>query len=173
MAKGPSPTARTLDLLRKQGHWAQVVEYTQQSYTSHQIKADAQGVIAAYTDKGGSTESRHGSLRKLRGALEGWRPGKKIDLFGFIDILVMKFDGKGYTGLLGIQATSGDNVGARVAKIKGECDEAAKAWLQCGGEIEVWGWTKYKTKVEGDRRSWRERIVPITRADFYWDDPPF
>lgn len=63
------------------------------------------------------------------------------DLFGFIDVLALA-DGM----TLGIQATTGDNHAARVAKITGECREAAKDWLRAGNHLEVWSFTKPKNR---------------------------
>lgn len=72
--------------------------------------------------------------------MERWNPHARIrqDLFGFVDLVVLD----GGRGPLAVQATSGSNHAARVAKIQDECREAALAWLECGGRIEVWSWRK-------------------------------
>ena len=67
---------------------------------------------------------------------------RRRDMLGFIDILALC---PPYT--IGIQATSGDNVSARVKKIV----------------IEVWGWKKYAQAIDG--KWWRPRIVPVTLED--------
>ena len=77
---------------------------------------------------------------------------------GFGDVLVATGE-----SLLLIQATSGSNSAARVRKITTECREAARAWLESGGRIEVWAWRKYAKPV--DRRYWRALETPITLAD--------
>lgn len=62
---------------------------------------------------------------------------KRIDLFGFIDIVAIK---EGETGVLGIQTTSKNNMNARILKIKRE--PIAKVWLLAGNKILVDGWER-------------------------------
>ena len=83
--------------------------------------------------------------------------GVRKDLFGFVDVVAL-----GET-VIGVQATSGTNVAARVKKIREECGEAAKAWLRSGGTIQVWGWRKLAKPV--NRRYWQPRIVEVTIDD--------
>ena len=91
----------------------------------------------------GSPTSR--SLERLRKdgyvaqVVERWNPYARvrIDLFGFIDIIVM---GKGLQGIIGIQATSVGNVSARIKKIYAIPE--AKIWLECGNKIYVHGFGK-------------------------------
>ena len=83
------------------------------------------------------------TLAKLRA--DGWTPAVvehwnahariRQDLFGFIDILALR-DGE----TLAVQATSGSNVSARVAKIA--ASETAPIVRKAGWRIEVWGWRK-------------------------------
>ena len=113
-----SPTARTLEELRRQNKIADKAE--------HWVS------IAGYPA---------GGVRK--------------DLFGFIDILAIETD-----AIVAIQATSRVNINARVRKIVGECNTAAKAFLSAGGKIEVWGWEKRKTMVDG--RYWFADVVNVT-----------
>ena len=83
------------------------------------------------------------SLDKLRkegwlaDVVEKWVPQARVrkDLFGFIDILCLK-DGV----ILGVQATSGSNLSARVKKIT-EHENIAEV-RKAGIRIEVWGWRK-------------------------------
>lgn len=100
-----SPTQKTLALLKKDGHPAQVVE-------------------------------RFNMFAHVR-----------IDLFGYIDVVALR---TGIPGVLGIQATSRENVNKRVEKIISI--PTAKTWLECGNQIEVWGWSK-KGKA-GKRKLW-------------------
>lgn len=88
-----SPTARSLEHLRKQGYLAEVVEK--------------------------------------------WIPAvkRRKDLYGFIDILAIA-PGR----IVGVQATSGDNVAARVAKIADHPN--VDAVRRAGIEIHVHGWRK-------------------------------
>ena len=83
---------------------------------------------------------------------------RRRDMLGFIDILALC---PPYT--IGIQATSGDNVSARVKKIVHERTSQAEYWLRCGNYIEVWGWKKYAQAIDG--KWWRPRIVPVTLED--------
>jgi hypothetical protein len=83
------------------------------------------------------------TLAKLRAdgwttaIVEHWNAHARIrqDLFGFIDILALR-DGE----TLAVQATSGSNVAARVAKIA--ASETAPIVRKAGWRIEVWGWRK-------------------------------
>jgi hypothetical protein len=84
--------------------------------------------------------------------VERWIPQarRRKDLFGCIDLVAL--DGR--PGCLGVQATSGSNVYARVKKIHEECWPAAEAWLQAGNRLEVWGWRKLRGR-------WEPRIVQV------------
>jgi hypothetical protein len=83
------------------------------------------------------------TLAKLRAdgwttaIVEHWNAHARVrqDLFGFIDILALR-DGE----TLAVQATSGSNVAARVAKIAES--ETAPIVRKAGWRIEVWGWRK-------------------------------
>jgi len=81
--------------------------------------------------------------------VEHWNHYAKVrqDLLGCIDILAFR---KGY--VLGIQATSGGNVAARIAKAKAE--PRLKTFLESGCWFEVWGWRRL---ADG----WNVRRVPI------------
>jgi len=79
---------------------------------------------------------------------EGWTVGtveQRIphtfitrDLFGFLDLMAMAPS----RGLMGVQATGGGNMAARVAKIRLEA--RAGIWLASGGRIQVHDWVKVK-----------------------------
>lgn len=73
----------------------------------------------------------------LAEVVERWIPGANIrkDLFGFIDILAIRDN-----EVLGVQATSRDNVAARVAKIAEH--ENVAAVRKANIRIEVHGWGK-------------------------------
>jgi hypothetical protein len=113
-----SPTARALDLLRKEG-W-------------------------------------------LAGVVEKWiaQTKQRKDLFGFIDIVAIRpaFPAHGLRGILGVQATSTENLSHRLDKIRET--EAAVTWLLAGGLIEVWGFSK-KGKA-GARKLWQVSKRSIT-----------
>lgn len=107
------------------------------------------------------TLERCSALGWAAGTTESWVPFAKVptrrDLLGFIDIVCA-------TGgeIIGIQATSRSNVSARVKKIKTECADHARKWLESGGVIEVWGWGKMK-KRDADGKFWQVRCVRITK----------
>lgn len=69
--------------------------------------------------------------------VEHWNPHarKRHDLFGIVDVLALR---SGET--LGIQATSGSNVAARVSKIA--ASEHVGALRAAGWSLAVWGWRK-------------------------------
>ncbi len=93
--------------------------------------------------------------------VEKWIPQtrRRVDVWGFGDVLAA-----GGGSIYLIQATSGSNSSARYRKIVEDCAEPAKAWLDSGGRILVWGWRKYKKPV--DRKFWRAYEIEITKADF-------
>jgi hypothetical protein len=90
--------------------------------------------------------------------VEKWIPqaGRRVDVFGFGDILAVD----GLPGSLLIQATTTENMSARVKKIQTECHDAAKEWLRYGNRIGVWGWAK---RGPADKRKvWTLRIINLT-----------
>lgn len=89
--------------------------------------------------------------------VEKWIPQRKIriDLFGFIDVVAC---GEGYT--IGIQATSGDHVAERIAKIRAH--ENFPRVLAAGWEIQVWGWSKRCSDGRGSRKTWQVRKELVT-----------
>lgn len=93
-------------------------------------------------------------------------PGRKWrkDLFGFIDLVGMHED----HGFVGIQATAGRNISARLAKIKSKCLANALKWVRCGGLIDVIDWRQYKKRVDG--KLWRPTIVRLTESDLVRND---
>lgn len=85
---------------------------------------------------------------------------KRRDLFGFIDIVALD----GQPGLLGIQATTNVNAASRVLKIRIDCYELARTWLEAGNRIQVWGWAKKGAR--GVRKTWQVRIVDLQLGEF-------
>lgn len=90
--------------------------------------------------------------------VESWNHITKTrrDLFGHLDLLAIR---PGET--LGVQATSGSNVAARVKKIQAE--PRAVVWLKAGNRLEVWGWRKLAKPV--NRKSWTCRVVRLELRD--------
>lgn len=64
---------------------------------------------------------------------------RRIDLFGFIDILAMRED---RPGLLGVQACVTGDILKRVRKAEHENGVRLLLWLKTGNQFEVWGWAK-------------------------------
>lgn len=101
-----------------------------------------------------------------------WNPHTKVtlDLFGVIDLMVIVppdwLTGKLVPGyLLGIQATSdntGGNAYRRRAKILAE--PRAKQWLEAGGRLELWSWSKRGD--QGKRKLWTLRVEAFTVEDW-------
>lgn len=83
------------------------------------------------------------TLRDLRAdgytaqVVETWNPHARVrnDLFGFVDVLALRG-----AETLAVQATSADNVSARVHKIADHPN--LPAVREAGWRIEVWGWSK-------------------------------
>lgn len=105
-----------------------------------------------------SPTSRTLQLLKQRGhtagVVERWIPQarKRIDLMGCIDIVALV----GHR-IVGIQATSGSNVAARLTKAREE--PRLKEWLKCGGRFIVIGWAKQGPR--GKRKTWKHRCVGL------------
>jgi hypothetical protein len=93
---------------------------------------------------------------------ERWNPFSrtKRDLFNFADLIGLDVARK---SMWAVQATSMSNMGARVKKIRGECREAATAWIGCGGKILLVGWAKRGPR--GGRKIWTPVRKEITLAD--------
>jgi hypothetical protein len=75
------------------------------------------------------------------------------DYLGVIDLIALTPDGR----TIGIQATSGANHAARVAKVKAEPRVAR--WFRCGHTIEVWSWRRAKPR--GKRSRWSLRVETV------------
>ena len=80
--------------------------------------------------------------------------GKRIDLFGIIDLIVL--DG----GILGIQVT-GSDFSSHIKKLTVDEAENTRAWLEAGGRLEIWGWRKLKVKRGGKATTWKPRIADV------------
>lgn len=94
-------------------------------------------------------------LGYIAAVVEKWIPQtrQRKDLFGFVDVLCLRGP-----NTLAIQATSGSNHSARVAKIK--ASENLPAMLAAGWVVEVWSWKK--TGPRGAVKRWtcrKEAIV--------------
>ncbi len=97
--------------------------------------------------------------------------GTKRDLFGVIDIVaIVTTDTMVAVGcsLIGIQATSaltGGNHAARRHKILAE--PRARQWLEAGGRLELWSWSKRGDR--GKAKRWTLRVEAFSVED--WSQP--
>ena len=89
--------------------------------------------------------------------VERWNThaGVRQDLFGFVDVVAIH---PSAGRALLVQATTHPNVSARVRKIVGERAAEARACLDCGLVVEVWGWRKVG-------RRWTATVRRIARGD--------
>lgn len=81
----------------------------------------------------------------------------KRDLFGVIDIVAIT-----QSGILGIQATSGDHHSHRMEKALAE--PRLRAWIAAGATFAVWSWRK--GGAAGTRKLWALREEGISLAEF-------
>jgi hypothetical protein len=137
-----SPTARSLEECRKRGWIAGVVE---QTIPHTFIKRDFIGIIDIIAIVPG--EERIGCAQCIYYRPYDGRPGEfTCPSCGTANDLS---PGR----VIGIQATSGTNHSARVAKAKAEPRLAA--WLGAGQAFEVWSWAKRGAR--GKRKTWQLR----------------
>ena len=107
------------------------------------------------------------SLRKSgreAGVVERWiqQANKRIDLFGFIDLVSLD----PHSGsIVAVQVCAASSLAAHRKKITGECGHLSRAWLECGGIIELWGWRKQKIKRGGTAYRW----IPVVEQIQYQD----
>jgi hypothetical protein len=98
--------------------------------------------------------------------VERWNPHAKVrvDLFGAIDLLaivplsasdaLVPPIGGEPSGILAIQACAGDSHAARRDKILAE--PRAKQWVDAGGQLELWSWSKRGDR--GKAKRWTLRV---------------
>ena len=99
--------------------------------------------------------------------VEKWVPQarRRIDLFGFIDVLAMKVPDE--QGILGIQATTMENRTKRVKKIKEA--PAAWEWLMAGNRLEVWCWRKLKVRRGKKAVRWKLHVTQFLMDHPGWE----
>lgn len=87
---------------------------------------------------------------------------RRNDFMGFADIVCCHPE----HGTIAIQATSGSNVSARLAKLKAEPRVAV--WLLAGHghhAVEVWGWDLKPLRRGAKAKRWQVRRVQVTFQD--------
>lgn len=85
----------------------------------------------------------------------GMPSGTRRDAFGFIDIIAIDTD-----AIVAIQASGGSDRKAHYEKIME--NEYALPWLNAGGTIELWSWTKRKLVRGGKAVRWTPKVEKIT-----------
>lgn len=181
---GATPTSRSLAWCRKRGWPAQTVEYWLDLHKADGLAFAAFRALAvcwpAFANHDPEQAARRASLVELAEALkiahpsmnrerweagpQGGAPGRRIDLWGCIDIMVL--DGK--PGYLGLQACRAADISTRIAK--------ARAIPELGGHLRAgnrwWamGWRQVKvaTKAGGKVLRWRPRVVALTLHGGAW-----
>ena len=86
--------------------------------------------------------------------------GKRIDLFGIIDILALD-----PSGVIGIQSC-GSDFAKHVEKIMVEHSQETLDWLSTPGtRLQLWGWRKIKLQKGGKAMRWSARVKEFTLED--------
>lgn len=97
----------------------------------------------------------------MAAVVERWNPHARVrqDLFGFADVIAV-VDG----AVLLVQATTGKNVSARLAKLRAEpCRSRVRRWLLAGGRVQIHGWAKRGPR--GKRKLWTCSVREIVLED--------
>jgi len=89
--------------------------------------------------------------------------GKRIDLFGFIDIICTDKGGEmgNGRGIIAIQSTGPSGHSAHKKTILE--NENVPKWLEAGGKIELWSWRKLLVRRGGKARTWQPKIEHIKK----------
>jgi len=85
--------------------------------------------------------------------------GKRMDLFGFIDLIALYPQ-----RIVAIQSTGPSGHSQHRKKILES--ELALEWLKSSGEIELWSWRKLLKKRGGKLKIWQPRVETITEDMF-------
>jgi len=94
--------------------------------------------------------------------------GVRRDLFGFLDVIALD----PVRGITGVQCCARSGHAAHRRKILEDCTEAAMAWLECGGKVEIWSWAKQKVKRGGKAVRWTPKVEEITLASWFGEEMP-
>jgi hypothetical protein len=92
----------------------------------------------------------------------------RVDLFGVIDLVAIKPPRMSSSGavergqIIAIQACAGSSHSARLAKILAE--PRAKQWVEAGGLLELWSWSKRGAR--GKAKRWALRVDSVTVERF-------
>lgn len=99
----------------------------------------------------------------LAGVVEKWNAfaRRRMDLFGFIDIIAVWGGSPGFT--LGVQATTTENIGHRLTKLRDDCEPSMRRWLEAGNRLVIHGWSRKGPR--GKRKVWTLTERVITASD--------
>lgn len=152
-----SPTARTLEVLKDWGYYADRVERYMLSWKADPMKYMPR-ILERYE---GAVIDRVVMDQILAQVLQAKKDsfGTRKDWGGFGDVL------SAGDGITLIQCCVSGGLKNHIDKICGEdCWEWLDAWLNNGGRVEVWGWRKIKPPP-GSRRTWWGRVVVIYKNE--------
>lgn len=82
---------------------------------------------------------------------------RRVDLFGFVDILAMREDERGVTA---IQVTTRSNASKRESKLRGI--GAVWLFLRCGNRIYIHAWAKCGAR--GKRKTWQLKVTQFGKS---------
>jgi hypothetical protein len=102
--------------------------------------------------------------------VERWSPyaRKTLDLFNVIDVVaIARPSDQRPAAILGIQTTSGAHHADRRDKILAE--PKARAWVEAGGRLELWSWSKRGGRYV-TRKKWELRVEVFT-PESAWATP--
>ena len=91
----------------------------------------------------------------------GMPPGVRIDLFGFIDGIALDLNALPGHRIIGWQACRAADISAHLLKIQVECEQKARAWLEAGARIQVWGWRALKVERGAARVKWEPDVREV------------
>jgi len=83
--------------------------------------------------------------------------GFRSDLFNIIDIIALDHE----DGIVGVQSC-GQAFSEHYRKMTEEHRQDSVDWLEAGGKLELWGWSKYKLKRGGKAMRWKPRVMDFT-----------
>lgn len=162
-----TPTARTLEELRRRGWPGQTVEkWVAMRGDSDKAKEAARARLMELVFRIEQGRPAFFSLtgqdfRDAIAALFKPAPAVRKDFLGCIDILALD----GLPGSLGIQACAGGDASTRAKKAAAE--PLLKPWLAAGNRFQVWAWREIwvDTGAKTKAKRWRPRIVCLVLVD--------
>lgn len=99
--------------------------------------------------------------------VEHWNPYARIrqDLYNIIDVVGLR---EGFSGVLGVQATSDSNRSARIQKIVES--EFGGLWIRAGNPLWVVTWGKHRPEG-GGREVWTPHVTDMREWGTWWQKP--